>query len=210
MIIQSGWRKTENTLNSSDKEQDSPHIHHCYPRPPPSSISNSKFSLAILRATHALCSQKDHLRVACTQTSGQFSHWAPEPRQNSTRGFSVQDHCANSGKGHVKIILRRQDHADCALMTGSKSNSEVILHKAPSPKMGEVSAKRGGKRKHTLCDTRWGAVQWMASWTLCLHSYRSTQAREHKSWEIKGKRVWLLAWGTGQDEVNDQTGDGGM
>ena len=54
----------------------------------------------------------------------------------------------------MKIILRRQDHADRAPMTGSKSNSEVVLRKAPSPKRGEVSAKRGGERKRTLRDTR--------------------------------------------------------
>ena len=100
-----------------------------------------------------------HLRVACTQTSGQFSHWAAEPRQNSARGFSVQDRCANSGKGHVKIIPRRQDHADRAPMTGSKSNSEVVLRKAPSSRRGKVSAKRGGEWKYTTsCSMRCSPV----------------------------------------------------
>ena len=57
----------------------------------------------------------------------------------------MQDRYANSGKGHEKMIPRRQDHADRTPMTGAKSNSEVVLSKAPSLKRGEVSAKTGGE-----------------------------------------------------------------
>lgn len=39
--------------------------------------------------------------------------------------------------------ILRQDCADCAPMTSGKSNSEVILCKAPSLKRGEVNTKRG-------------------------------------------------------------------